>query len=246
MHERTIAIGLGCARTRRKYRLHRLVFDRARPAPASQAAKGGCLKMRMIAIAGVGMISLAACGSATSTSAPATATTSQPAVASHPPTTASAVPVATATVLSPTTAPATVPTTAPATPGSVKTVTLWCGSGNIYAEPSLSAWEAGPGDNTIDTIKRTTAYIESAQQVQANPYAVYAAQLCGEVLYAEGYPPPVDQSTWAAAMSDFLQASQILHSTPGAPAVSTARPYLNSGTTELDKFLAAVGISESI
>jgi len=207
------------------------------------------MKIRMIAIVGVGIIGLAACGSAKSSSA-ADTTTTHPAVASHPPTTASAAPAATQvttpTFASPTTDPATTPTTAAATPGPVKTITLWCGSGLVYTEPSLSVWENGSGYNTIDAIKRTTAYIESAQQVQANPYAVYAAQLCGEVLSADGNPSPQDESAWASAMSDFLQASQILHSASGASAVSAARPYLNSGTTELHAFLAAVGISESI
>jgi hypothetical protein len=203
------------------------------------------MKIRMIVIVGIGIIGLAACGSAKSSSA-ADTTTTHPAVASHPPTTASAAPVTTPTLASPTTDPATAPTTAAATPGSVKTITLWCGSGIVYAEPSLSLWENGSGYNTIDAIKRTTAYIESAQQVQANPYAGYAAQLCGEVLSADGNRPPQDQSAWASAMSDFLQASAILHSAPGVSAVSTARPYLNSGTTELNAFLAAVGISQSI
>jgi hypothetical protein len=208
------------------------------------------MKIRMIAVAGIGTIGLAACGSAASSTAADTTTTSHPAVASQPPATASAAsvttPESTPTVASPTAAPATTPTTTAASPGTVKTVALWCGSENAYAYPGLSAWETASGYNTIDAIKRTTAYIESTQQVQANPWAVYAYQLCSEVLSADGYPPPVDQSTWASAMSDFLQASQILHSTPGASAVSTARPYLNSGTTELDKFLAAAGISESI
>jgi hypothetical protein len=207
------------------------------------------MRIRIIVIVGIGIIGLAACGSAKSSSA-ADTTTTHPAVASDPPTTASVAPVATPvttpTLASPTTDPATTPTTAAATQGSVKTITLWCGSGIVYAETSLSAWENGSGYNTIDAIKRTTAYIESAQQVQANPYAVYAVQLCGEVLSADGNRPPQDQSAWASAMSDFLQAATILHSAPGASTVSTARPYLNSGTTELDAFLAAVGISQSI
>jgi hypothetical protein len=204
------------------------------------------MKIRMIAVAGIGTIGLAACGSAASSTAANITTTSHPAVASQPPTIAAATPVTTPAVASPTTAPATTPTTAAAIPGPVKTVTLWCGSTNLYAESSLSVWENGSGYNTIDAIKRTTAYIESAQQVQANPWAVYAAQLCGEVLSADGNPPPEDRSAWASAMSDFSQASQILHSAPAASTVSTARPYLNSGTTELDAFLAAAGISQSI
>jgi hypothetical protein len=36
----------------------------------------------------------------------------------------------------------------------------------------------------------------------------YAVQLCGEVLDAAEYPPPVDKSTFAAAMSDSLQRMQ--------------------------------------
>jgi hypothetical protein len=36
----------------------------------------------------------------------------------------------------------------------------------------------------------------------------YAVQLCGEVLDAAEYPPPVDKSTFAAAMSDFLHGMQ--------------------------------------
>ena len=210
---------------------------------------GGYMKLRMIAIAGVCMTGLAACGSASSSSTAAsttTTTTSHPAAASNPPATAAAAPVTTPASLPPTTAPAITPTTASASAGSPKTVTLWCGSGNVYAYASLSEWAASIGDNTIDAIKRTTAYIESTQQAQANPWAVYAVQLCGEVVSADAYPPPVDQSTWASAMSDFLQASQILHSAPEASAVSTARPYLNSGTTELKAFLAATGINANI
>jgi hypothetical protein len=36
----------------------------------------------------------------------------------------------------------------------------------------------------------------------------YAVQLCGEVLDAAEYPPPVDKSTFAAAMPGFLQRMQ--------------------------------------
>jgi hypothetical protein len=45
----------------------------------------------------------------------------------------------------------------------------------------------------------------------------YAVQLCGEVLDAAEYPPPVDKSTFAAAMPGFLQRMQA-----HAPASSSA------------------------
>jgi hypothetical protein len=196
------------------------------------------MKIRMIAMAGIGVISLAGCGSAVSTSAPATAATSQPAaVASHPPATTQAAPVAT-----PSTTPV-ISTSAPDTAPS--TTTLWCGTRNVNIYPTLSAWKtSGGGYNIIYAFMQTTSYIEMPQQVVENPWGSYAVQLCGEVLDANAYPPPVDQSTFASAMSGFLRASQILHATPDASAVSAARPYLNSGTAELNAFRAATGINE--
>jgi hypothetical protein len=200
------------------------------------------MKIRMIAITGIAMMSLAACGSAISTSAPAATSTSRPAaVASHPATTTPAAQVTTPAV-SATTAPAT-PTSAANTPPA--TTTVWCGTGNVNIYPTLSAWETSGGAyNMIYAFMQTTSYIEMPQQVVESPWGSYAVQLCGEVLDAYEYPPPVDKSTFAAAMSDFLQASQILHATPDASAVSAARPYLNSGTTELNAFRSATGINE--
>jgi hypothetical protein len=70
---------------------------------------------------------------------------------------------------------------------------------------------------------------------------VLSESLCGEVLNAEEVPPPVDQSTYASAMSDFLHASEILRALKGYPAGGSAVPDLNSGMTQLNAFLTAVG-----
>ena len=60
----------------------------------------------------------------------------------------------------------------------------------------------------IYAFMQTTSYIEMPQQVDENLWGSYAVQLRGEVLDAAEYPPPVDKSTFAAAMSDFLHLSR--------------------------------------
>jgi hypothetical protein len=118
-------------------------------------------------------------------------------------------------------------------------------SGLVNA-PSLSVWETGPyGYNSayftdIPNIQGTVASVENASTSAATEVAS-AGSLCAEVQAADEHPPPVDQSTYAAAMSDFLQASETLHAAEGYPAGGKARPYLEAGTKELNAFLDAIG-----
>lgn len=209
------------------------------------------MKLRMIAIAGICMAGLAGCGSAAITSAPTTSATSHPAVASPPSATTVATPVTSPTPLAPTTTPAAPVTSSaalvPPTPGTATIATLWCGAvfGVINA-PSLSVWETGAYGydgafvTTIPNIKASVADIENPS-TSAAAEIVLSQSLCGEVLNAEEVPPPVDQSTYASAMSDFLKASLILRAAGGYPAGGRARTDLNSGMTELNAFLTAIG-----
>jgi hypothetical protein len=116
----------------------------------------------------------------------------------------------------------------------------------VITAPSLSVWKTGAyGYDAayvvgIPNIKTTVALIENTGTPAATEAAA-GGSLCGEVVDADEHPPPVDQSTYASAMSDFLHASKILHALRGYPAGGHARPYLNSGITELNAFLTAIG-----
>jgi hypothetical protein len=209
------------------------------------------MKIRTIAVAGICMTGLAACGGGTSTSASTTPAASPSAVASQAAATTPAAPATASGPLAPTTT-ATAPgasSTAivPPTPGTATIATLWCGSvSGLVNAPSLSVWETGPyGYNSayftdIPNIQGTVASVENASTSAATEVAS-AGSLCAEVQAADEHPPPVDQSTYAAAMSDFLQASETLHAAEGYPAGGKARPYLEAGTKELNAFLDAIG-----
>jgi hypothetical protein len=210
------------------------------------------MKIRTIAVAGICMTGLAACGGGTSTSASSTTpAASQSAVASQAAATTPAAPATASGPLAPTTTPtapgAVSASLVPPTPGTATTATLWCGSVfGVVNAPSLSVWETGPfGYNTayftdIPNIQGTVASVENASTSAATE-EVSGAVICAEVQTADEHPPPVDQSTYAAAMSDFLQASETLHAAEGYPAGGKARPYLEAGTKELNAFLSAIG-----
>lgn len=194
------------------------------------------MKVRMIAIAGICMTGLAACGSAASSSAPITTATGHPAVASQPPATTPAASV---------TAPASL---VPPTPGTATVAALWCGPVfGVFTAPNLSSWESGAYGydaytTVIPNIKTTTAAIENLDTLSSG--IPLADGLCGEVQSADEDLPPVSQATYAAAMSDFLKASEVLRTLPGgsiSTVVSATRPYLNSGMAELNTFLSAIG-----
>lgn len=210
------------------------------------------MKIRAMVIAGICTTGLAACGAAASTSTAANTATSHPAVASQPPASTPAAPVATPTSLAPASTP-TAPVTAsaslvPPTPGTATTATLWCGPvyGVINA-PTLAAWESGAYGydaytTVIPNVKGTTAAIENMGTLSSG--VPLAEALCFEVRGGDADLPPVDQTTYADAMSDFLKASEVLRTLPGqtvSTAVSTTRPYLNSGMAELNAFLSAIG-----
>jgi hypothetical protein len=204
------------------------------------------MKIYAVAIAGICLTGLVACSSATSTSA-----ASQPAVASRPPATTPAAAVSSAS--SPPSAVASAAqataqaSVAPPTPGTATIAALWCGpvQGVIHV-PSLSAWETGPSGEDdayvtdIPNFKTSVAGIENPNTSAASE-AAGGGTLCGEVQSAEEEPPPVDESMYATAMADFLQASEVLHALAGYPAGGRARPFLDSGLTELNAFLKAIG-----
>ena|SRR6202034_4719840 len=210
------------------------------------------MKVRMMTIAGICMIGLAACGSAVSTSAPIATATSHPAVASQPPATTPAAPVTAPTSVAPGTTP-TAAATAPAslvppTPGTATVAALWCGPVfGVFTAPNLSSWESGAYGydaytTVIPNIKTTTAAIENLDTLSSG--IPLADGLCGEVQSADEDLPPVSQATYAAAMSDFLKASEVLRTLPGgtiSTVVNSTRPYLNSGMAELNTFLSAIG-----
>jgi len=217
------------------------------------------VKIRAIAVAGMCLAGLAACSSATSTSALSSTATSHPAVASSPSaTTAATTPaaaVAPPTSPLPATTQATTPAAqataqaalAPPTPGTATIATLWCGAVHgVINAPTIATWESGSygyDDAFVDTIpqiKGTVAELENANTAAATE-AVMGSSLCAEVQAAEEEPPPVDQAMYASAMSDFLQASKILHSGGGYPAGGQAISYLNSGLAGLNAFLTAIG-----
>jgi hypothetical protein len=144
--------------------------------------------------------------------------------------------------------PVTTPTSVvPTTTGTATAATLWCGKvSDVITASSLSVWETGayPENSTyvdvIPNIKVTVALLEAANTSAATE-TVTGASLCGEVLSADEDPPPVDLAKFASAMSDFLQASVLLHAGGGYPAGGSARLSLNSGITKLNAFLAAIG-----
>jgi hypothetical protein len=119
-------------------------------------------------------------------------------------------------------------------------------SGVINA-PSLSAWESGAYGydaytTVIPNIKGTTSAIENMDILSSG--IPLAQALCFEVQSGDADLPPVNQTTFADAMSDFLKASKVLHTLPGqtvSTAVSATRPYLNSGIAKLNAFLSAIG-----
>ena len=153
-----------------------------------------------------------------------------------------------------TSAPAATPTTptaptAPAAPGTTTAAALWCGPvTNVRTAPSLAVWKTGSGgadDVYVDVIpqfKTVTAAIGNPATPAAAVLA-YSGSLCSEVVEADEEPPPVDLAQYNMAMSDFLQASQVLHTGAAAytASVATARSEDNLGMSELNAFLTAIG-----
>jgi hypothetical protein len=117
---------------------------------------------------------------------------------------------------------------------------------DVTTAPSLSVWETGSGSDdayvdTIPNLKGTVAAIENPGTPAAEEQQL-GASLCGEVIDADQQPPPVDGSTWSAAMTEFAAASKILHTgADGYPAGGQAQSDLASGMTKLSAFLAAIG-----
>jgi hypothetical protein len=201
------------------------------------------MKIWSIAVAGICVAGLAACGSAASTSATAA---SHPAVASNPPASATTAPVS-----APASGPPTITPTAPETPGTATAAVLWCGSViGVRTASSLTVWETGSGgadDAYVDVLPelKTGAAVLLNPSTAAATVAAYSGSLCSEVLEAHEEPPPEALTDYNAALSDLLQATQVLHTgiTAGnePAALNAARPYLNTGLTELNAFLTAIG-----
>jgi hypothetical protein len=187
------------------------------------------------ALAGAAVLSLAACGSSAATSASTSASASASASAASSPAPiapASSAPVASATAQG----------TAPAT-------ALWCGSViNVRTAPSLTVWETGSGGaddvyvNVIPQLKAGVIAIDNPSLPAATVLAD-SGSICSEVLEAHEEPPPVDLAQYNKALAYFLQASEVLHTGTSAFAASlaTARVEMNSGMSELNTFLTAIG-----
>jgi hypothetical protein len=151
-----------------------------------------------------------------------------------------------------TTSPATSAPVASATTPATGTATgaaLWCGSvTNVRTAPSLAVWETGSGGadnayvNVLPGFKVVAADIDNPSTPAATVVAE-SASLCSEVLEADEEPPPADLAQYNTAMSDFLEASQVLHTGTAtfAASLATARTEVNAGTSELNAFLAAIG-----
>ena len=146
-------------------------------------------------------------------------------------------------------AAATTAPTAPAAPGTATAAALWCGPVlNVRTAPSLAVWKTGSGGaddvyvNVLPQFKTVAAAIDSP----ATPAAAVLADsgsMCSEVIEADEEPPPADLAQYNMAMSNFLEASQVLHTGAAAFAASLAkaRVEVNLGVSELNAFLAAVG-----
>jgi len=120
----------------------------------------------------------------------------------------------------------------------------------VRTAPNLTVWETGSGGaddayvNVIPELRTGAATILNPSTAAA-AVAAYSGSLCSEVLEAREEPPPAALGYYNAALSEFLQASQILHTgiTAGnePAALNAARPHLNTGITELNAFLTAIG-----
>jgi hypothetical protein len=142
------------------------------------------------------------------------------------------------------------PVAAATTPEAAATAAaLWCGSVvNVRTAPSLAVWETGSGGadnayvNVLPGFKVVAADIDNPSTPAATVVAE-SASLCSEVLEADEEPPPADLAQYNTAMSDFLEASQVLHTGTStfAASLATARTEVNAGTSELNAFLAAIG-----
>jgi hypothetical protein len=187
------------------------------------------------ALAGAAVLSLAACGSSAATSASTSASASASTSAAGSPApiaSASSAPVASATAQ-----------------GTAPAAALWCGSViNVRTAPSLTVWETGSGGaddvyvNVIPQLKAGVIAIDNPSLPAATVLAD-SGSICSEVLEAHEEPPPVDLAQYNKALAYFLQASEVLHTGASAYAASlaTARVEMNSGMSELNTFLTAIG-----
>lgn len=80
--------------------------------------------------------------------------------------------------------------------------------------------------------------IEAPGVTAADAYQLGTA-LCEEVRGAEAFLPPADLALWDEAMSNFYQASILIH------ARKSALSYLQAGTADMNMFLAAARASAS-
>jgi hypothetical protein len=119
---------------------------------------------------------------------------------------------------------------------------------NVRTAPSLTVWETGSGGaddvyvNVIPQLKAGVIAIDNPSLPAATVLAD-SGSICSEVLEAHEEPPPVDLAQYNKALAYFLQASEVLHTGASAFAASlaTARVEMNSGMSELNTFLTAIG-----
>jgi len=196
------------------------------------------------ALAGATVLSLAACGSSAATSASTSASTSAATSAS-----ASASASAAAGSPAPIAPASSAPAASATAPGTAPAAALWCGSViDVRTAPSLTVWETGSGGaddayvNVIPQLKAGVIAIDNPSLPAATVLAD-SSSICSEVLEAHEEPPPVDLAQYNKALTYFLEASQVLHTGTSAFAASlaTARVEINSGMSELDTFLTAIG-----
>jgi hypothetical protein len=130
---------------------------------------------------------------------------------------------------------------------SIATTAL-AGAAVLRTAPSLTVWETGSGGaddvyvNVIPQLKGGVTAIDDPSLPAATVLAD-SASICSEVLEAHEEPPPVDLAQYNMALAYFLQASEVLHTGTSAFAASLARARveMNSGMSELNTFLTAIG-----
>jgi hypothetical protein len=137
----------------------------------------------------------------------------------------------------------------PVASGTATATVLWCGPViNIRTAPSLAVWETG-SDGADDVYVNVIPQFKAGAMAIDNPGTPAATvvadsgSLCSAVVEADEEPPPADLAQYNMAMAYFLKASQVLHTGASAYAASlaTARVEVNSGLSELNTFLTAIG-----
>jgi len=136
------------------------------------------------------------------------------------------------------------PVTSATASGTTNGAALWCGPViDVKTAPSLAVWETGNVYvNVIPGFKAGAMAVDNP----ATPAAAVLADsgsICSSVLEAHEGPPPADLAQYNMALTSFLKASEVLHTGAAtyAASLAKARVDVNSGLSELNAFLKAIG-----